>query len=411
MEITRQRIDDRVEVRARGRLDANWANLLSQTLEDVVREGDDRIHMNLKEVDYISSMGIRVLVTFHKKLATLQGSFVVNESSEAVLKILEMVGLRDLLMPGTGGIAIEMEAEEPARTVERETVRMEIFPLATGKTAMSYRTVGDPSLLQGCRFSERDCSTVQFKDGSFGLGLGALGTNFSECQNRFGEFLSVAGAAAYQPSDGSNTPDYLMAAGSFVPDLQVLYGLVFQGAFQSLGRFEVNGDARAVPLSELADLALEESGANQAAIIIVGESAGLVGATLRRPPVNGDAKAELFAHPEIRTWLSFTTERAFTRAMTVTLGVIARSPDKALEPFVRPLNGDGSVCGHLHAAAFPYRPLQRDRIELRKTVRTLFEQESLIGLLHLLCDDRGTSGVAQSEFVRGACWIAPIVGA
>jgi len=39
----------------------------------------------------------------------------------------------------------------------------------------------------------------------------------------------------------------------------------------------------------------------------------------------------------------------------------------------------------------------------------LFEAETLLGLLHLIVDDRATVGVAESEFVLGACWIGPIV--
>jgi len=40
-------------------------------------------------------------------------------------------------------------------------------------------------------------------------------------------------------------------------------------------------------------------------------------------------------------------------------------------------------------------------------VRALFEGQSLEGILHLLTDDRGGMN-RESEFVRGACWIAPI---
>jgi hypothetical protein len=38
-------------------------------------------------------------------------------------------------------------------------------------------------------------------------------------------------------------------------------------------------------------------------------------------------------------------------------------------------------------------------------VATLFETETLQGVLHLLRDQREVAGAQQSEFVRGACWI------
>ena len=64
--------------------------------------------------------------------------------------------------------------------------------------------------------------------------------------------------------------------------------------------------------------------------------------------------------------------------------------------------------GHFHAAAFSYRPLKKGDIDLKATVTTLFETESLQGVLHLLADDRQAAGPHQSEFVRGACWIAAV---
>jgi len=75
---------------------------------------------------------------------------------------------------------------------------------------------------------------------------------------------------------------------------------------------------------------------------------------------------------------------------------------------IRPLGPGTPIAGHFHAAAFSYRPLQKGEIELKKTVRSLFETQALQGLLHLLSDDRAIAGAGQSEFVRGACWLAPL---
>jgi hypothetical protein len=49
-------------------------------------------------------------------------------------------------------------------------------------------------------------------------------------------------------------------------------------------------------------------------------------------------------------------------------------------------------------------------IELNETVAGLFEPDQLLGVMHLLNDDRGAAGAGESEFVTGACWIGPIAG-
>jgi hypothetical protein len=141
--------------------------------------------------------------------------------------------------------------------------------------------------------------------------------------------------------------------------------------------------------------------------VIVAETAGLVGAALRRSPAAEKVESGApFAFPQIREWLSFTPERAFPRSLAVVVGIATRAADTRLEPFLRPLGATAFPAGHFHAAAFTYRALAKGPIELAPTIEAIFAGETLQGVLHLLGDDR--PGGDQSEFVRGACWIAPI---
>jgi hypothetical protein len=90
------------------------------------------------------------------------------------------------------------------------------------------------------------------------------------------------------------------------------------------------------------------------------------------------------------------------------VGVASRPGDGGLKVLLRPLHGAGDAAGHFHAAAFSYRPLPRGLVDLNKTIRDLFEHEKLLGILHVIADDRQAMGVSESAFVRGACWVAPI---
>ena len=123
------------------------------------------------------------------------------------------------------------------------------------------------------------------------------------------------------------------------------------------------------------------------------------------------AGSDPFAFPDIREWLSFTAEPAHTKSSVLLAGVALRGECEGLAGWVRPLCGAGteklSVSGHLHAAAFSYRPVAKGKIELKESVSALYEGQSLEGILHVLSDERG-QGSRESELVRGACWVAPI---
>jgi anti-anti-sigma factor len=406
VEITKLQSGEILEVSVKGRLDAYWADHLTRALDEAVRDGADHIRLNMAEVAYMSSVGIRVLLKFYKQLQRINGSFAVSHPSDAVKTVLELAGLQALL-------AVEAPSEptaaeqRPPQLLDRQAASFELFPLDAGG-ALRARLIGNPELLSGSRFGSPHCRAVRFPAATFGIGLGAFGGGFSDCQARFGEFLAAAGSAAYLPTDGTNVPDYLVSTGALVPELNVLYALVCDGGFAELARFEAKAGAGPVTLSDVVSGCLEAVQADAIGLVMVAESAGLMGAALRRSPAVEASETAPFTHPEVRNWLSFTPERAYARSLALVVGAAARADAGALSALLRPLGSDVGPAGHFHAAAFSYRRLQKGRIDLAPTVTALFEAETLQGILHLLNDNRPIVGTGQSEFVRGACWVAPI---
>ena len=402
MEIRKQRVGDVLELEIQGRLDGYWADHLAQSFDDAIREGTRNLKVNLSRVSYLSSAGIRVLLRAHKQLSAIQGSFSVSAPSEAVRSILQLTGLMDLLIPA---IAPGLKAP-PEQTLEKENIRFEVINLSP-EARLICRVIGDPAQLLGECFREEDCRSVAFSNSSFGLGLGAFGSNFADCAGRFGEFLAVCGAVTYLPADGTNVPDYMLAAGNFIPQIEVLYSILCEGDFQRVAHFECKDASRASKLGEIVEGCLEIAEAEALGIVMIAESAGLIGAALRRSPAIRDSETSLFAFPQVRDWLSFAAEPVYTRALTLVVGVAARKAPALLVPLLRPL-GQAALAAHFHAAAFSYRPLKRRELDLQATTANLFEVEAPQALLHLLHDNREITGAGESQFARGTCWIGPI---
>jgi len=403
MEIVTQRERDILEVRVTGRLDAYWADHLTKALDEVIRDGSDRIRLHMAGVSFMSSMGIRVLLRSYKQLQRIGGSFAVSNPSEAVKAVLKLAGLDVLLSP----VVVAAPSRAQARTLERAGVTFEVFE-AIPEGSLRCHVVGSPKLLEGSHFAADDCRTWSFPDGTFGIGLGAFGHDFADCRARFGEFLAAGGNAVYLPTDGTNVPDHLVSAGALVPELKVLYALACEGSFAKLARFEAERGKGRIRLGELADACLEIVEQDAAGLVMVAESAGLMGAALRRSPALEPSEPASLDYPQIREWLSFTPERAYSRSLGLVVGVATRAERPRLTPLLRPIGREAWPAGHFHAAAFSYRPLQKGWIDLKPTLSALFEAETLQGVLHLLSDHRDIVGVGESEFLRGACWLAPI---
>lgn len=401
MEISRLSSGDLIILRLAGRLDANWCNHVESALSAAVREGEHRLHLDMSAVSYISSAGIRVLLACYKQLRAINGLFGVIRPSEAVRSVLELSGLQMLI---TSEIAVSTTADDEGQKLASASAAYELFTLGTG--GMKIEAVGDPALL--AHGSSAQPATRRFDASTVAIGIGALGGNFAESAARCGELLAVEGVAAFQPADGSSRPDFMLSEGALVPEGQLVLGLSAQGTFASLLRFEANDEDRRIGITELMQKALEASGSDAAVVVAVTETAGLVGATLRQSPTaEATHTGARFGFPQIRDWLSFTSERSFRDTTSLIVGVVAK-PGTPFDALLRPLASSGALTGHLHAAVFPYRPLRKGRIDLKSTVSSLFGDHSLQSVLHLICDPRGFNGAGESELYRGAVWIAPI---
>ncbi|MHB8899495.1 MAG: STAS domain-containing protein [Thermoguttaceae bacterium] len=416
MEITRTVDDGHVELKLKGRLDAIWSDHVGRALTECVRQGHHDLALDMAEVDYISSAGIGVLVTCARQLKAIHGQLSVTGASDNVRKVLLLSGLGKFLMVQPSPLA----APAAPHTAPAELPPARIALSDTGTTAEVYDLdptatleldwPGDAAAWLRGQGAPDCCRAVEFPFQAMGLGLGVLGTDGASAGERLGEFLAAGGAAVCQPADGTFRPDYLVRQGSLTPTVQVAYGLVGRGGFRRLLRFATGPEQASVPLSVVLQACLEAVASDAAGVVMVAETASLVGAALQKTPCRepvGTAGG-IFAFPGVRDWLSFTAEASLSNTTSLVVGAVAAGGRAASLPLLKPLVRCGELCGHFHAAAFPYRPLRKGRIDLAATVQGLFESERVLELLHLLNDWRPVSGAGESRFLRGACWCSPL---
>ncbi len=420
MQITTEQKGDLLELRIEGRLDNEWSDNLTEAINELVRQGSHSLLLDLTKVNYLSSAGVGALVRAYKQFQSIRGFFGVGTASPHAEEVIRMTGLSKMLMCGVDKVrtlGTPASATNSFTSMSRVSIRagmtLESYDL-DAKGGLTCEVLGDPKRLPHEVFFEKHCRRLDFPIDTIGLGLGAFGRSYADCEDRFGEFLAVSGAAAYMPTSKSGKSDYQISQGDFIPQVQVAYGLRCYGDFKELHRFESGTEEGRIRLSTLVDECLAISKTNLAAIVILAETSGLIGTALRRSPaMKADSIESKLSHPEIRRWLSFSPEQAFSRSLALVVGVALRGEnadthDPRLMPLLRPLRAGGDLFGHFHAAVFSYRPFKKRKLNLAETVGALFETEDLQAVLHLLHDDREISGAGESEFVRGACWVGPI---
>jgi anti-anti-sigma factor len=403
MQITEHPGVEQIELRLTGRIDATWAEHVSSTIEKAVRGGAHRVVLNFAGVEYISSLGIRVLVVQYKLLKSVKGSLQITNPSDFCRNILTTVGLAEMIAPDV--VSTVNAAPAQAHKQTRGGATYEVYPQPTS-APLKCALLGDPGRLGSTGFAESDCTSLVFANGSFGLGLGAFGQGYADCEDRFGEFLAAGGCAIALPTnDPHSLPDYVIEEGSLVPQVETLYAISGEGDFSTMVRFDALADGPGkIGLSELVATLVDLSGSS-IAFVILAEAAGLVGATLRKSPAGRPLSNEL---PAVRDWLSFTTERTSEKNLALMVGVAGRDLPAEFAKFIRPMKADSQIVAHIHAAVFPYRPVPRGELPFARTVADVLAASSPSALLHLMADTRPFEGLGETDLARGASWIGPL---
>lgn len=78
-----------------GRLDTTTAPVLEAELKDSL-SGITKLVFELKELEYISSAGLRILLSAQKQM-NRQGEMLIRHANEMILEVFEVTGFVDIL--------------------------------------------------------------------------------------------------------------------------------------------------------------------------------------------------------------------------------------------------------------------------------------------------------------------------
>lgn len=95
MNIEKNLEGEKLTVKVSGRLDTNTAPELSDEMGTSL-DGVTELIMDFSDLDYISSAGLRVLLSLQKTM-NKQGSMVVTGVNETIMEIFEITGFSDIL--------------------------------------------------------------------------------------------------------------------------------------------------------------------------------------------------------------------------------------------------------------------------------------------------------------------------
>lgn len=97
MDLTTERQDDVLSIRVRGRLDWSSADAFRDAARNTIEETDRAVIMDFRELDFIGSAGLRVVLLTAKFLFERDASLLLCGLSEPVRDVFRITGFEQLL--------------------------------------------------------------------------------------------------------------------------------------------------------------------------------------------------------------------------------------------------------------------------------------------------------------------------
>ncbi len=97
MEIKTRKESKAMIVTPNGRMDAISSPEVEKTVVDIISKGEKFIILNMENIDYISSAGLRVVLTIAKNSKTAGGEAYITGLRPSVEEIFKLTGFQNLL--------------------------------------------------------------------------------------------------------------------------------------------------------------------------------------------------------------------------------------------------------------------------------------------------------------------------
>jgi anti-anti-sigma factor len=195
-----------------GRLDGFGAKEAEQTL--AAEKVTSPLVLDCAELSYLSSAGVRFLLVVQKAAAAADFPFALAALQPFCTSVIEMSGL-------SGMIPVYASADDAVRAMQAGGAAIEggechetaagTFAFHTvGSTAGTIDILGDIANVIECAITPELVVGKPFFETEYSLGLGSLGGAPEDYLPVMGEAMMAAGTMVWLPTDGNDTPDYMI---------------------------------------------------------------------------------------------------------------------------------------------------------------------------------------------------------
>jgi anti-anti-sigma factor len=428
MEIQLDRTDNILIISLKGRLDAFGATELDEALKNSIKDADSVVVIDMENVSYLSSGGIRTFLATEKMLKKRKGGLHLCHLTPYPLKVLEMAGFDQffsIFQTKEAAIksCITLEAMRGSKvdwdrlpTYRKRGARFNVFESSQEEAVL--KITSDISKVLYARLGEEDICSRRFSETEYSIGLGALGESVHDCIALLGEMITIGGTMVWLPTDGNDTPDFLIPKrDTGEVTIYTGFNVTLDGTFNDVIVMEGEDDT-GLTMGEIYASVFEIARAQKRAgfrgvisLALWADVQAVYSSGVKISPIKKfrPENREMIVHEDnIERWMDITTVPKYRGETMVAFGIgldltsdLSSFDKDAIDAlfYLHPANiGDKKMLLHNHGVIFQHLPWEKN-LNLGEEIKRIVTEGEFIDMRHLLDNTRVTRAVIGVSYI------------
>jgi anti-sigma B factor antagonist len=376
-----------------GRIDGLTSAGLKRSIDEAAVDGRRNLILDFTHVSYMSSAGLRVIVQSYKALKQIGGELTLVSVPPAIKEVFNISGMVSFLQ-------ILDELKSLLTVMRPDGDSPEIFEMDLDGISFEWRkasaqhgkffTFGSEDKLLNATYGPADSVVCKPAEISFGLGLAALGEDYSDYKSLFGEAVVIGHHFFSYPAVSRPVVDYSYFSQESQLSLNFLYGFGINGEFARILRFDVSH--KPLSIEVLLDAAGKAAETGVFGVVILGMSGGIHGMHLKKSPIleNRPSAGNILDAGNFPQWMNFSLESEEINKTVVACGVVVKTTGMQNSVWKKALPENGGM--HLHAAVFENGLWSNNIMEFEDELLRIVKEFEPQKVLHLLPVSKLKSG-------------------
>lgn len=337
-----------------GRLDGISSDAINAYIAELLDIGRRIIILDFSNVSFISSAGLRVLLSNQKKVTSAGGEIILFRISSNIREVLKLSGFLRIFKIFENEEELNInknnESNNELSIFEYDNLSMEI--LKFNKSVGKINIIGDTRNTDFSAYQESDCIAISAIEIANGFGFAAIGSDWDSIKDYFGEAVVIKNNLFVYSAVEKPAVDFMIYSNELNSSKYAfLNGVSISGAASYLISFKFKDSF--IRIQDLLEAISLNINLDKFAFNLIAESKGIRGMNLRRIPIKENQPQNgksIFENENFSDWVNFPINDEHVNSIVLGSGVFGNDNAKKL-PIYSSILPKGSNF-HLHCGIF-----------------------------------------------------------